>query len=91
MFNKLNKVDDIKNYCYQILLALDSCHSQNIIHRCINFDSLLINAEGGNLKLAGWDYAVEHKDGNSYETDTNLVYYRSPELLVDIKVGHVVA
>ncbi|KAM3184618.1 hypothetical protein ACTXT7_007988 [Hymenolepis weldensis] len=85
VFNKLNKVDDIKNYSYQMLLALDSCHSQNIIHRCINFDSLLINMESGNLKLAGWDYAVEHKDGNSYETDTNLVYYRSPELLVDIK------
>ncbi|VDL19879.1 unnamed protein product [Hymenolepis diminuta] len=85
VFKKLNKIDDIKNYSYQMLLALDSCHSQNIIHRYINLDALLINIEGGILKLGGWDYAVEHRDGNSYETDTNLVYYRSPELLIDIK------
>lgn len=77
---------DIQHYTYQLFIALDACHSQNIIHGSVNSSNLLINNNTKVLKLTEWENAEEHEDGNFYRTNFNSLYFQSPELILNFKV-----
>nr|CUU99126.1 hypothetical transcript [Hymenolepis microstoma] len=77
--------EEIRTYSYQLFLALDYCHSRNIIHRDINPTNLHIDRTRGLLKVMSWCFAVEHREGNCYVEFCNNRDYRSPELLIKDK------
>ncbi|KAM3182041.1 hypothetical protein ACTXT7_013196 [Hymenolepis weldensis] len=79
------KSEDIQTYAYQMFSALNACHSLNIIHSCVKYLNLTINEVRKQLKLAGLEYALEHRDGNLYTTNDNDIYFKSPELLLHYK------
>lgn len=78
--------EDIKTYAFQMLSALNACHSQQVIHSCVNPRNLLIDKKKRLLKLTGWENAVIHEHNSSYQTDRNSHYFRSPELLLNFQV-----
>ncbi|VDO08007.1 unnamed protein product [Rodentolepis nana] len=76
---------DIQHYAYQLFIALDACHSQNIIHGTVNTSSLLIDETKKLLKLTEWDDTEEYEDGKVHWTIPNSLYFQSPELLFGVK------
>ncbi|KAK6588149.1 cell division control 2 [Cryptosporidium xiaoi] len=84
--NKTIRVIDIKVIIRQLLLSLEYCHSNNIIHRDIKCANLLISADGV-LKLA--DFGLGRIYNNINKVYTNRVitlWYRPPELLLGAQV-----
>lgn len=49
--------DLVKNYIYQLLLAIEYCHRNNVIHRDIKPENLLINPDNDNLRLCDFGFA----------------------------------
>ena len=77
--------DIVKMYIYQLCLAIDWCHSHDVIHRDIKPENLLINARGHELKLC--DFGFARVMGSAAESNelTDYVatrWYRAPELLL---------
>ncbi len=72
----------IKSFLYQLLSALDYCHSSRIIHRDLKPQNLLID-KGGKLKLA--DFGLGRTFGLPIPTFTHEIvtlWYRAPEVLL---------
>jgi cyclin-dependent kinase-like len=49
--------DQVKLYIYQLLLAIEFCHRNNVIHRDIKPENLLINPENDDLRLCDFGFA----------------------------------
>lgn len=77
------KFDRIKIITYQILLANNFLHENNIIHRDIKPENLLIS-KAGLIKLCDFGFARPLNSSPSYQyTDyVSTRWYRAPELLV---------
>ncbi len=72
---------EVKLYMYQLLRALNYIHSQNICHRDIKPQNLLLNPSTGVLKLCDFGSA---KVLNPAEANVSYIcsrYYRAPELI----------
>lgn len=72
----------IKSYLYQILDALNFCHSHRVFHRDLKPQNLLIDREG-RLKMA--DFGLARAFGVPIRTYTHEVltlWYRAPEILL---------
>jgi cyclin-dependent kinase-like len=74
----------VRNYIYQLCLAIHWCHSNSVIHRDIKPENLLINLKTKILKLCDFGFArVISKSGNEDLTDYVATrWYRAPELLL---------
>jgi len=74
----------VRNYIYQLCLAIHWCHSNSVIHRDIKPENLLINLKTKTLKLCDFGFArVISKTGNEDLTDYVATrWYRAPELLL---------
>eukprot|EP00353_Schmidingerella_taraikaensis_P012165 CAMPEP_0185588062 /NCGR_PEP_ID=MMETSP0434-20130131/51733_1 /TAXON_ID=626734 ORGANISM="Favella taraikaensis, Strain Fe Narragansett Bay" /NCGR_SAMPLE_ID=MMETSP0434 /ASSEMBLY_ACC=CAM_ASM_000379 /LENGTH=163 /DNA_ID=CAMNT_0028210457 /DNA_START=13 /DNA_END=501 /DNA_ORIENTATION=- len=77
------KFERIKSITYQILLANNFLHENNIIHRDIKPENLLIS-RAGLIKLCDFGFARPLNSSPSYQyTDyVSTRWYRAPELLV---------
>ena len=76
---------DVKAYMLMILLAIEACHANWILHRDMKPNNLLIGADG-TLKLA--DFGLARIFGSPERTFTHQVFarwYRAPELLFGSK------
>lgn len=73
----------LKEIIYQMLLALDFMHENEIIHRDVKPENLLINSNGL-LKVCDFGFARSlQKNASAVYTDyVSTRWYRSPELLV---------
>ena len=49
--------EDIRYYIYQILIALDYCHSMSIMHRDVKPQNIIINHKKKELRLIDWGLA----------------------------------
>ena len=49
--------DQVRNYIFQLLLAIEYCHRNNIIHRDIKPENLLINPKNDDLRLCDFGFA----------------------------------
>jgi cyclin-dependent kinase-like len=49
--------ENVKKYIYQLLLAIEFCHRNNIIHRDIKPENLLINPKNDDLRLCDFGFA----------------------------------
>jgi len=71
----------VKSYIYQLLRALDYCHSLGVIHRDIKPENLLVSSSGV-LKICDFGFARNIKSLTHLTTYVSTRWYRAPELLV---------
>ncbi|XP_022752296.1 casein kinase II subunit alpha-4, chloroplastic-like [Durio zibethinus] len=76
---------DIRYYIYELLKALDYCHSQGIIHRDVKPHNVMIDHEQRKLRLIDWGLAEFYHPGKEYNVRVASRYFKGPELLVDLQ------
>ena len=81
--------EQVRNYIYQLLKAIEFCHRHQVIHRDIKPENLLINPQNGELRICDFGFA-RILNLNSKNPLTDYVatrWYRSPELLLGDNYG----
>mmetsp|Transcript_120292 Transcript_120292/g.340363 ORF Transcript_120292/g.340363 Transcript_120292/m.340363 type:complete len:353 (-) Transcript_120292:151-1209(-) len=97
IFEHINNIDfktlyptladyDIRFYVFEILKALDYCHSQGIMHRDVKPHNVMIDHEKRKLRLIDWGLAEFYHPGREYNVRVASRYYKGPELLVDLQL-----
>ncbi|CAN6976993.1 unnamed protein product [Brassica rapa subsp. trilocularis] len=76
---------DIRYYIYELLKALDYCHSQGIMHRDVKPHNVMIDHELRKLRLIDWGLAEFYHPGKEYNMRVASRYFKGPELLVDLQ------
>lgn len=77
--------EKIKYYLYQILLALDYCHSKGIIHRDVKPLNMIVDEETDTLKLIDWGLSEFYLPDQDYNVRVASRPYKGPELLIGYK------
>jgi len=76
---------DVRFYMYELLKALDYCHSHDIMHRDIKPRNVVIDHASKKLRLVDWGLASFHQPGQEYGVRVSSLHYKAPELLVGLK------
>ncbi|XP_042458742.1 casein kinase II subunit alpha-2-like isoform X2 [Zingiber officinale] len=76
---------DIRYYIYELLKALDYCHSEGIMHRDVKPHNVMIDHELRKLRLIDWGLAEFYHPGKEYNVRVASRYFKGPELLVDLQ------
>jgi casein kinase II subunit alpha len=79
---------DVRFYIFEVLKALDFCHSKGIMHRDVKPLNIVINHDEKDLRLIDWGLADFYKPGQEYNVRVASRYYKGPELLVEDKLYH---
>jgi len=74
---------DIRYYLFEILKALNYCHSMGIMHRDVKPHNVMIDHEKRQLRLIDWGLAEFYHPGQEYNVRVASRYFKGPELLVD--------
>lgn len=74
---------DVKYYIYEVLKALDYCHSMGIIHRDVKPHNIMIDHKKRKLRLIDWGLAEFYHPGQNYNVRVASRYFKGPELLVN--------
>ena len=75
----------IKFYLYQILQALDYCHSKGIVHRDVKPMNMIVDPETHTLKLIDWGLSEFYLPDQEYNVRVSSRPYKGPELLIGYK------
>ncbi|GAA5885872.1 hypothetical protein JCM3774_005809 [Rhodotorula dairenensis] len=75
--------NDVRYYMYELLKALDFCHSKGIIHRDVKPLNILIDHSQRKLRLIDWGLAEFYHPGVELNVRVASRYYKAPELLVE--------
>merc|ERR1719375_2275024 len=76
---------DIRYYLFELLKALDFCHSQGIMHRDVKPHNVMIDHQRRELRLIDWGLAEFYHPGKHYNVRVASRYFKGPELLVDLQ------
>lgn len=76
---------DIRFYLYELLKALDYCHSMGITHRDVKPHNVMIDHEQKKLRLIDWGLAEFYHPLQEYNVRVASRYFKGPELLVDFQ------
>nr|XP_028962677.1 casein kinase II subunit alpha-2-like isoform X1 [Malus domestica]XP_028962678.1 casein kinase II subunit alpha-2-like isoform X1 [Malus domestica] len=76
---------DVRYYIYELLKALDYCHSQGIMHRDVKPHNVMIDHDLRKLRLIDWGLADFYHPGKEYNVRVASRHYKGPELLVDLQ------
>ena len=74
---------DIRYYIFELLKALDYCHSNGIMHRDVKPHNVMIDHERRQLRLIDWGLAEFYHPGRELNVRVASRYFKGPELLVD--------
>ena len=74
---------DIRYYMYELLKALQFCHSKGIMHRDVKPQNIVVDPEKKILKLIDWGLAEFYHPGHDYNVRVASRFFKGPELLVD--------
>ncbi|KAF8646055.1 hypothetical protein HU200_066019 [Digitaria exilis] len=75
---------DIRYYIFELLKALDYCHSRGIMHRDVKPHNIMIDHEKRQLRLIDWGLAEFYHPKMEYNARVASRCYKGPELLVDL-------
>lgn len=76
---------DVRYYIFELLKALDFCHSNGIMHRDVKPHNVMIDHEQKKLRLIDWGLAEFYHPGREYNVRVASRYFKGPELLVDLQ------
>jgi len=76
---------DIRYYIFELLKALDFCHSKGIMHRDVKPHNVMIDHSQRKLRLIDWGLAEFYHPGREYNVRVASRYFKGPELLVDLR------
>lgn len=92
---------DVRYYIFELLKALDFCHSKGIMHRdvkphnvmidhenrkvCLTIDLDIPRTNDCQLRLIDWGLAEFYHKGTEYNVRVASRYFKGPELLVDFQ------
>ncbi|KAJ3333870.1 hypothetical protein HDU76_002196 [Blyttiomyces sp. JEL0837] len=76
---------DVRYYIFELLKALDFCHSRGIMHRDVKPHNVMIDHEKRTLRLIDWGLAEFYHPGTEYNVRVASRYFKGPELLVDFQ------
>ena len=75
---------DIRYYLFELLKALDYCHSHGIMHRDVNPENVMIDVKKQKLRLIGWGLAEFYHPGKEYNVRLGRTI-KGPELILDLQ------
>mmetsp|Transcript_35284 Transcript_35284/g.49136 ORF Transcript_35284/g.49136 Transcript_35284/m.49136 type:complete len:365 (+) Transcript_35284:261-1355(+) len=84
LFPTLEPVD-IKFYMFELLKALDCCHSRGIMHRDVKPHNVMIDHQKKKLRLIDWGLAEFYHPMKEYNVRVASRYFKGPELLVNMR------
>lgn len=76
---------DVRFYIFELLKALDFCHSNGIMHRDVKPHNVMIDHEKRQLRLIDWGLAEFYHPEREYNVRVASRYFKGPELLVDLQ------
>mmetsp|Transcript_14165 Transcript_14165/g.42367 ORF Transcript_14165/g.42367 Transcript_14165/m.42367 type:complete len:338 (+) Transcript_14165:188-1201(+) len=76
---------DVRYYIFELLKALDFCHSNGIMHRDVKPHNVMIDHSQRKLRLIDWGLAEFYHPGREYNVRVASRYFKGPELLVDFR------
>eukprot|EP01114_Cavostelium_apophysatum_P007126 TRINITY_DN1887_c0_g1_i1.p1 TRINITY_DN1887_c0_g1~~TRINITY_DN1887_c0_g1_i1.p1 ORF type:complete len:346 (-),score=101.36 TRINITY_DN1887_c0_g1_i1:903-1940(-) len=74
---------DVRFYIFQVLKALDFCHSNGIMHRDVKPHNVMIDHSQRKVRLIDWGLAEFYHAGMEYNVRVASRTYKGPELLVN--------
>eukprot|EP00494_Astrolonche_serrata_P022976 UN23233 len=77
---------DVRYYMYELLRALNYCHSKGIIHRDVKPHNVMIDHEKKRLALVDWGLAEFYHPEQLYNVRVASRYFKGPELLVNFQM-----
>ncbi|KAJ8969415.1 hypothetical protein NQ317_016692 [Molorchus minor] len=82
---------DARYYLYEVIRALDYCHSRGIMHRDVKPHNIMVDLENSKLRLIDWGLAEFYHPGQEYNVRVASRYFKGPELLVDYGTPELIA
>ena len=77
MFPTLKDID-IRFYMYELMKALDYCHSKGIMHRDVKPQNIIVDPKRRIFKLIDWGLAEYYHIGNNYNVRVASRYFKGP-------------
>jgi len=77
---------DIRYYIYELLRALEFCHSKGIVHRDVKPHNVMIDHRKRRLALVDWGLAEFYHPEQLYNVRVASRYFKGPELLVNFQM-----
>ncbi|CAN6645408.1 casein kinase II subunit alpha' [Trichomonascus vanleenenianus] len=77
---------EVRYYMFELLKALDFCHSKGIMHRDVKPHNVMIDHKNRKLRLIDWGLAEFYHPGMEYNVRVASRCFKGPELLVDMQM-----
>lgn len=74
---------EIRYYLFELIKALEYCHSMGVMHRDVKPHNVMIDHEKRQLRLIDWGLAEFYHPCQEYNVRVASRYFKGPELLVD--------